>query len=195
MRTGQSVIGSIIGISLVLAWGIASPSTARADWTGNVNVFLGAKALDEDDWTPVEDQAEVAIEADFRERPWPLNMVIGLRGASAEEDLGGVKVESTTSELSLGVRKIWDSSPHVRPFVGGGLSLISAEIKGSTVFGSASLSDSAPGLWLGGGVYWALTPHFNLGFDLRFSSATVTLGGIDGEAGGGHFGVLLGYHY
>ena len=195
MRSGQSIIGLIISFFLALVAGTTSPGTVHADWTGNINVSLGSKALEEDDWSPVESQSEFAVEADFRERPWPLNMVIGLRGAYAEEDLGGLKVESATSELSLGVRKIWDSFPHVRPFVGGGLSLISAEIKGSTVFGSASLSDSAPGIWLGGGVYWALTPHFNLGFDLRFSSATVTLGGIDGEAGGGHFGVLLGYHY
>ena len=191
MRTGQSVIGSILGLSLVLAWGIASPNTARADWTGNVNVSLGMKALNEDDWTPVENQSEFAIEWDFRDRSWPVNAIVGLRGSYDEAEDLGFTLEGKTSELSLGARKIWDSFPHMRPFIGGGLSMMNAEIE---VLG-VSVSDSAPGLWLGGGVYWALTPHFNLGFDLRFSRATVTLAGVDGEAGGNHLGLLLGYHY
>jgi hypothetical protein len=191
MRSEQSVIGLIISFFLALAVGTTSPGTAYADWTGNINVFLGAKALDEDDWSPAENQTEFAVEWDFRDRSWPVNAVVGLRGGNGEGDALGTTLETTTSEISLGVRKIWDTFPHVRPFFGGGLSMIGLEAK---AFG-VSESDSAPGVWLGGGVYWALTPHFNLGMDLRFSRATVTLGGFDYEAGGNHFGLLLGYHY
>ncbi len=183
-----------IAVFLAVAWVGGSAQVARADLTGNVNVFLGAKALEEDDWAPVEDQGEIAIEFDFRERTWPLNLVIGLRGAHDEDDLGGVTVESTTSELSLGVRKIWEPDAIIRPFLGGGLALIGAEAK-ATAFGTASSSDTAPGIWLGGGMYLALTPHFNLGLDLRVSAAEVTIAGVEGEAGGVHLGILLGYHF
>jgi hypothetical protein len=35
----------------------------------------------------------------------------------------------------------------------------------------------------------------NIGFDLRASNATVTLNGVNANAGGGHFGLLFGFHY
>ena len=49
------------------------------------------------------------------------------------------------------------------------------------------------GIWLNGGVYWTLSQHFNLGLDLRYSQADVTL--FDVDAGGTHAGVILGYHW
>ncbi len=185
-------LGSPIAMLLTIAWVGGPAQSAHADLTGNVNVFLGAKGLDENDWAPVDDQGEMAIEFDFRERTWPLNLVIGLRGAHDEEGVGGGDIESSTSELSLGVRKIWDSAPYIRPFVGGGLALIGAEQKSPA---GTSSSDGAPGIWLGGGAYLALTPHFNIGLDLRVTGAEVTVAGVDREAGGVHFGVLFGYHF
>ena len=59
----------------------------------------------------------------------------------------------------------------------------------------ASADDDAIGFWIGGGIYWTLGEHFNIGFDLRWSKAEVTINGVDGEAGGGHAGLLLGYHW
>ena len=194
MHSRLSVLKLIVGLAVV-GWLGGNALPAQADVTGNVNVFLGAKGLDEDDWAPVDDQAEFAVEFDFRERAWPLNLVFGLRGAHDEEDRGGATIESTTSELSLGVRKIWESTPYIRPFLGGGLALMGAEAKGTGVFGTASSSDGGLGIWLGGGIYWTLTPHFNLGFDLRVSAAEVTIAGVDVEAGGAHLGLLLGYHF
>jgi hypothetical protein len=190
MRNWRSFLKLILVPAI--AWVGVSAESAQADLTGNVNLFLGAKGLDEDDWAPVEDQGELAVEFDFRERTWPLNVVVGLRGAHDEENLGGGTIESSTSELSLGVRKIWDSAVYIRPFIGVGLALIGAEQK--TPAGTSS-SDGAPGIWLGGGVYWALTPNFNLGFDLRVSGAEVTVAGVDRQAGGAHFGILFGYHF
>jgi hypothetical protein len=40
-----------------------------------------------------------------------------------------------------------------------------------------------------------LGQSFNLGFDLRYSSADITLGGFEVEAGGTYAGLLLGYHW
>ncbi|MBA7714980.1 hypothetical protein ES703_124015 [subsurface metagenome] len=172
------------------------------DWTGNINAFLGVKALDEDDWEPIEDQDEYGIKVDFKQKDWPVSIAIEYL-VSSDDDTGlwydpviGIviaTVEGETSELCFGVRKIWDQSPKVRPFIGGGIAHISAEAKATTLGFSAS--DDAIGIWIGGGVYWTLGEHFNIGFDVRWSKAEVSSYNIDAEAGGSHAGLLLGFHW
>jgi hypothetical protein len=178
-------------ISIITIAGSEISALGQSDWTGNVNFFLGAKALDEDEWEPVEEQTEFGVEIDFRQQNWPVSIAIDILGAADETDFGGFDVESKTSELNIGVRKIWDKSPIVRPFIGGGVSFITGDFE---AFG-ISEDDSSLGLWLGGGVYWTLSEHFNLGLELKVSSAEVTLFGVDANAGGGHFGLLIGYHW
>jgi hypothetical protein len=177
-------------ISIITIAGSETSAFGQSDWTGNVNFFLGGKTL-EDEWEPAEDQVELGIEVDFRQNNWPVNIAIDLLVAAGEGDLFGVNFESRTSELNIGVRKIWDKSTHLRPFIGGGVSFISGEFEGLSI----SDDDSAMGLWLGGGLYWALSEHFNLGLELKFSSAEITIFDVDVNAGGGHFGLLIGYHW
>ena len=102
-----------------------------------------------------------------------------------------IKFESKTSELNVGIRKIWDRSRHVRPFIGGGIAFITGEFSG---FGLSD-DDSATGFWIGGGVYWTLAEHFNIDLEAKSSSANVTLFGVEADAGGGHFGVLAGFNW
>lgn len=179
-------------ISIITIAGFKTSAYGQSDWTGNVNFFLGAKAL-EDEWEPTEEQTEFGVEIDFRQKDWPVNIAIDISGASGEGSIGIFDYESRTSELNIGVRKIWDKSPQVRPFIGGGISFISGEFEWSSL--GTSEDDSAMGFWVGGGVYWALTEHFNLGLELKVSSAEITLAGLDVNAGGGHFGLLIGYHW
>lgn len=168
---------------------------AYAQSSGNVNLFLGTKALDEDDWAPVEDQTEVGVEFDYRGANWPISIAVDILRSSGDETLGFIKYEGETTEINLGVRKIWESGTYVRPFIGGGLSFASAEATVSILGVSGSEDDSGVGVWLGGGVYWTLGGHFNLGLEAKLSSAEVTIAGVDANAGGGHFGILLGYHW
>lgn len=125
-------------------------------WVGNVNALLGTKALDKEDWRPVEEQGEFGVEADFKKRAWPVGIaadfLYGLKkGRLYDPFLGTVDIESETSELNVGLRKVWDGFPHVRPFIGGGLSLAKATAK-VTLFGlPVENSGSGAGYWLGGG--------------------------------------------
>lgn len=169
------------------------------NWTGNANAFLGTKALDEDSWTPAHEQSEFGFAADFRKRGWPVSIELDFLGASGsgvvyDPFFGEIKMESRTSELNIGVRKTWDGFPHVRPYIGGGLAFARCSAKVSGLGTSISDSDGGTGLWLGGGVYWTLG-SFNIGFDLRGSSAKAELFNAETDAGGGHFGLLLGYHW
>lgn len=199
----QRCLPSLATIVVILS---AFCADAYADyqnrWTGNVNLFLGGKFLEESEWRPAHEQDEWGIELDFRQEGWPVNIAIDyLRGDISESDFDPVfgsfiEAKSETAELNIGVRKIWDHFPRARPFIGGGISYITAE---SIVFapgiGSFFASDEAVGAWIGGGVYWEITRSLNLGFEIKYSFADVTIGGVDVDAGGEHFGLLFGYHW
>ena len=183
----------------------ASVASAQDQWTGNINVFFGQKNLDKDDWEPVEEQNEFGVEIDFREKKWPVNIAVDILRSQTEETFTdfdpligpyNAKATASTMEFNIGVRKIWDEFSSVRPFVGGGLSYIRAELEVSvTGVGSASDSDTGVGIWLGGGVYFTLGEHFNIGVEVKYSDADVTLFDVDAAAGGTHYGLLAGYHW
>lgn len=159
-------------------------------WTGNINVFLGTKSL-ESEWEAADQQDELGIEVDFRQERWPVSIAIDLLRGSDDGTSAGIKYESDISEFNIGVRKIWDEFPQMRPFVGGGVSFIAAEFRKT----GTSDHDSATGIWLGGGVYWTLAERFNVGLEAKYSDAEVTLFDSDIEAGGTHLGLLIGYHW
>ena len=165
------------------------------EWTGNVNFFLGQKTLDEDDWTPLDKQGEFGVLVDFKQQNWPVSIAIDFLVSADDETEPGVFVEGATSEVDVGVRKIWEvANSSIRPYIGGGLAFIKAEFKGTTSIIVID-DDIGTGAWFGGGVYWTLNQHINFGLDLRYSQANVTLFDIEGEAGGTHAGIIFGYHW
>lgn len=166
------------------------------DFTGNTNFFLGQKFLEKDDWAPLENQTEIGVMVDFKQEEWPVSIAVDLLVSSTEEDEQGIELTGSTIELNLGVRKIFEiEGSSMRPYIGGGLAFISAEYEGSQGYIKVSDDDSAVGVWANAGVYWTLNESFNVGLDLRYSKAEVTLFDVEGEAGGTHVGLLLGYHW
>lgn len=164
-------------------------------FTGNVNFFLGQKSLKSSDWSPLENQTAFGVLVDFKQDSWPVSIAIDTLGSYKEKTISGIKFEGSTAELDVGARKIWDvSGTTMRPYVGGGIAFIKAKLQGTYGF-TVSDEDNGVGYWLNGGIYWALTPHFNLGMDLRYSQAKVTLYGVEGEAGGTFAGLIAGYHW
>lgn len=200
---------SLIGIACAL------PSASLAqDWTGNVNAVLGVKTLDDDEWEPADEHDEIGVMVDFGPASWPVAFTVGALRSDADETTGDpasgitVGLEAEVLELSFGVKKIWTPGRTVRPYIGGGVTRVSAEATGrvagvsstppvtivfETIVGPEE--DDAIGPWIAGGVYWTLGDAFNLGVDLRYSSADVELFGVDADAGGTHAGLLLGYHW
>lgn len=165
------------------------------DSSGNVNFLLGTKTLESEDWGPFDEQVAFGVLFDFKQRNWPISIAIDLLGSLDRETLLGVETEGSTTEIGFGIRKIWETSgSSIRPFIGGGLAIVNAELKTNT-FVTVSDDDSGTGFWLNGGVYWTLGQHFNLGLQVRYSKAEVTLFGIEGEAGGTTAGLMLGYHW
>jgi opacity protein-like surface antigen len=162
--------------------------------SGNANLFLGSKKLDSDDWEPLEQQAELGVMFDFNLADWPVNMAIDLLVSADTTTMLGVDIEATTTEIDFGARKYFDTGSSFSPYIGGGLALVSAELKANEGPLTISDDDSSMGFWVNLGMVWTIN-QVNFGIDLRHSNADVTLYGEDGEAGGNHIGLLVGYHW
>jgi len=164
---------------------------------GHVNLFLGQTNLRSGDWAPLEQQNAYGLEIDFRKWSWPFHIAIDAIGSDKEEDLlvpgtgRVVRHSAEVSELDLGVRKYWDHRPLFHPFVGGGVSLVTAEMQ------SLGVEDDGDGVgfWLNAGISLAWTEHFNMGIEVRYSMAEVTLFGEDRTAGGLTWGGLIGFRW
>ena len=102
----------------------------------------------------------------------------------------------TVSELSFGVTKVWETKGRVRPFIGGGVSFVKAEMQVDVPTGTATSSDDSIGFWVEGGVYWRLGRHFDLGFFGRALMGTsITLFGENGDADYWQVGPMLGWSW
>jgi len=183
---------------LVLA---AGPGLLLAD--GNANFFLGGRSLvDEEFWTPGEDQGVFGVTVEFAPSGWPISLAAGTHIGGAEEEtqfFGFTETWRTAVvDFTFGVRKVWKAGRN-RPYVGGGLALVgaSAELE---VFGvSVDDDDQSGGAYLEGGIFWKLGSRFNLGMELRSLFGTdveFDFGGpvaAVGDADYAQFGLVLGW--
>lgn len=183
----------VVWVALISLYPIDSP--AAEEWTGNANLLLGVKFLDEIDWEPLDEQAEVGIDLDFRKREWPVSLAAAFVYSMDDDDVDGIDLDGSTAELRLGIRKIWEPDQTIRPFFGGGLVLLRADLDSEYQGARVSDHDETVGIWLNGGIYWTLNRYLNLGFNLGISTGEVTLFGYDADAGGFHSALLLGYHW
>lgn len=189
--------------AVLLALPAAAPaSAAPAEFTGEVNFLIGEKSLEENDWAPVEDQGMIAVEMSWAGTDWPVHIATDIIGTAAQEDTAYfdpyfgplyLDVTGSTIEMDFGVRKIWEIG-NFHPYIGGGIGMIIGAIDVDFGYlGSDDESDAAIGPWAGGGMFWRLGSHFNLGFSLRWSQGDVEIAGVDVDAGGLQYGFLLGF--
>ncbi len=175
---------------------LALPIVQASDWTGNVGGFIGSKHLDDNDWSPLDSHDASGFMLDVKKKSWPLSITYDLVGSYDEEKNGASKDEAYTIENQFGVRKTFElEDSKMRPYIGGGVTLVSAEIKNKTATTSVKDDDDGTGLWLGAGWYFGVTESFDIGFDVRYSEAEVTIFGQDLEAGGMHYAATASYHW
>jgi len=211
----------ILLFSISLIWFNQSEAQESGSWTGNINFSLGNKMMDKDDWSIKEEgldfeldtQREAGLNIDFGKKSWPVFISLGYLSSSADDSLSEeiavddmvipvtTKFEGSTRELRLGIKKIWEPTSTMRPYIGGGLAMINGKGKVTAsaegISASVSDDDQAAGFYVNGGIYWTIASHFNLGVDAGYSKAKVTFDKMesDMEVGGTHYSLLFGYHW
>ena len=178
----------------------ASPVPYRSS---HVDLHLGGRALDKDDWDPVEDQGAIGI--DFVHEG--LDSAIGFEVAffasrDKEEDepspTGPFDITGETQELSVGVRKTFmKDTSRFHPYVGGGLAAIRAQFRGEDSGGSGASDDDTSGaFYVHGGLEYDVGPAFLIGVDLRLlGGSDITLFGEDGTANYGQITFVVGCRF
>jgi opacity protein-like surface antigen len=195
--TVSTMTGTAVSTLLFMAMpAVHADDTQANSWTGNISAYVGQKSVDDEDWPNLESQASVGVISDFRKQSWPVSIAADLIFSAdvhengAEEDTGG------TVEAHLGARKIFTlQNSSFRPYVGGGVALVTALLENENAGVTIDDDDRAVGAWVGAGTYYAVTPSFNIGLDVRYSKAEVTLFDKKREAGGLNAGITAGYHW
>jgi opacity protein-like surface antigen len=211
----------VLGLLLAATIFVSNQSYAEDNWTGNINVSYGNKTLNHDDWSLDEEnfnmklnkQRETGIDVDFGKESWPIHIALGYLSSidddsfTEEVDYEGnlydvlTESEGSTRELRLGIKWIWDSGNVVHEYLGGGLAMINAKVKATAssegFSASESDDDQAAGFYINCGIFWTIARHLNIGIDVGYSQAEVTFDKMetDMKAGGGHYGLFLGYHW
>ena len=82
----------------------------------------------------------------------------------------------------------------LRPYFGGGVAAIWADSDVVDEFGLGVTDDDIGiGFWASLGLMWTLDDCINVGLDVRYSHADVTLFDADVDAGGTHAGLIFGF--
>ncbi len=186
------VLAAFLMVFLV-AGGMSAQANDGFAWAGTADMFLGVKSLGKDDWSPANEHYEIGLLTDFHKMYWPAAIAVDLLYSTGEGSFEVFDFEATTMELDIGVRKRWDWLYRSCPYLGGGLALIQAD--GSAESGGVSYLDgngSGVGFWLNAGLRWKLGDSYNVGLDLRYSSAEVKDVFSSVDAGGLHGGLIFG---
>lgn len=174
-------------------------NSAQAEgWTGNTSGMIGKIKRDDSDWDNHKEQDAIALLADFKKISWPVSLAVDVIGSGDEDKSLNRKQESFTAAVHLGVRKVFEiEGSAFKPYIGGGVALINTEMNdiNTATHVTKSEDDSATGTWVNVGTYVEIGEQMQLGFDVRYSDADVTVFDKDRQAGGLQTAVTLGYHW
>ncbi len=197
----------VLMVALIMVTGV----NANTNSSGNLNLLVGQKNLDDDDWVS-DEQTEFGFSADINSSDRSVSFVFGVLRSFDDEEYDGYdsyeETEVSTTELFVGARKIFNPGSSVRFYLGGGLAYIMAEISAEGYFHYDSYydgyerfdfdideDDANIGFWADTGMYFDILPKFTLGLNLRYSKAEVSLFDYDYEAGGLHYGLTASYRF
>jgi hypothetical protein len=179
--------------AFVLTVALILPTTGFAAKLADANasVFLGQKKLDGGDTGPVDNQAEWGVIVDLGRKDSIVNLVLSYLSSNDKASNGATDYEGETWELGIGIRKPFRIQQDISLFLDAGVAYVDALYKDLNA-SSVNTTDSAFGVWLGGGVNFAVGDKLVVGVLARNTSASATLMGREREVGGVHFGITAG---
>jgi opacity protein-like surface antigen len=169
---------------------VQNPPAQITDRSSKLSLSLGVRSLDQDDWSPVDDQGVIGLEFVHEDPGSAVGFEVGLFGSGKTKEnvpVGGggtIDVRGRTREISAGVHKTFSAPGEtIHPYVGAGLAAIRAELRGNGASSSAEDDDRSGGLYVHGGVDFDIGQNLFLGVDLRLLGGTdITLFGANGTA-------------
>lgn len=182
----------ILSLSLLLTTSIANAD----ELSGHIGGYIGVKVLKSSDWPDLDIHNSAGIIFDIKKDGWPISIALDLMDTGGKNKHDGLEDLGHSTEFHLGVRKIFmNPNSKILPYVGGGVSFMSAEIELQTNNTTMTQDDSDVGVWIGAGMYYEINPEFVLGFDARYSQGDVTLFDKERNAGGIFAGATVGYQF
>jgi len=172
-------------------------STTNADeMSGHISGFVGLKVMDSSDWPELNTHFAMGVLFDIKKDSWPISVALDIFDTGDEYKHDGVKDLGHTTEYQLGIRKIFmEQNSKYQPYIGGGVSFISAELEYQDSNNIMTQDDRDVGVWLGAGMYYEINPSFVLGLDVRYSYGKLTLFDKERDAGGLYTGLTAGYQF
>lgn len=182
----------ILSLSLLLTTSIVN----AAELSGHIGGFIGLKTLKSSDWPDLDIHNSLGIIFDIKRDSWPISIALDVMDTGGKHKHDGLEDLGHSTEFHFGVRKIF-MNPHskVLPYIGGGVSFISAEMEFQTNNTTMTEDDSDVGVWAGAGMYYEINPEFVLGFDARYSQGEVILFDKERDGGGIFAGATVGYQF
>lgn len=174
-----------------------SASVAHADeWSGHLAGLVGLKMLDDNDWPELDTHFALGFTSDIQKDSWPFSLALDLMDTGEKHDHDGTEDLGHTTELHLGVRKVFTNQhSKLHPYINGGIALMYAEQEYEVENMKTKDDDSAAGGWFGVGAYYAFHPRYVLGLDVRYSRGEVSLFEQDRDAGGFHAYITAGIQF
>lgn len=182
--------GLLIAGVLLCAFGLPYANAA-----GGIQVQLGQKSLNKDDWEPLESQGLFGFSFHTIGENSSVGFMAQYLASAKEDEMMGVDVTGTTGELAFGAFFPFSTTSSSQFYGAGGLAFIAAELEAANGFAVIKDDDSALGFWVEGGGNFLAGEHFLFNASLRYSKATVEMFDIDGEAGGFMFKAGIGYGF
>ena len=179
---------------------LATLGASSAHAEGSVHVlFPGLASFHDSKWTDSGTAGLVGLTGSFAGKKWPVHLDVSVRSVSSIDLFASSDLSAT--EWGVGVWRAFGRERKARPFLGGGVALVSASGH-VTVPGASNnlrLRDQSFGAYVDGGVAWRLGEHFDIGLDVHFLQGTsfegVNTGGgnVSANANYGSLAMILGW--
>lgn len=184
----------IYAIAMMLL--LITPMTNADDWSGHIGVFAGLKTMNSSDWPDIENHNALGVMFDIKKDSWPVSIALDFIDTGGKSEHDGMTDLGHTTEIQLGVRKIFlKQDSKILPYIGGGVSFMYAQQEYEVNNITTTEDDGAVGAWIGAGMYYEINPSFVLGLDARYSYGKVTLFNEERDAGGLFAGITGGYQF
>lgn len=161
----------------------------------NINFLLAPRSMQNSDfWGDFDEMGALDVSVDFGRERWPLYFIIGIsRSAKIIEEDNTTRTALLTENYA-GLRKYFHFGG-INPYLGGGISLVTAVMSKELDNGTVSYDDRSLGYFLNGGFLFRPGKMFHIGLEYKYFKGTAIefAAGEKGEADFSEVGMVLGF--